>query len=105
MNKVVEKIDQLRSRRGWSVYKLSQESGVPAPTIQKWFQTELYPSIPVLMRICDGFKITLAEFFIEGELVELTGERKHLFDYWSKLNKNQQTAVETILKSYVEDVK
>ena len=73
MNKVARKIDKMRSDRGWSTYKLSDESGVPQNTIRKWFNTDTYPHIPGLEKICEAFGITMADFFSEGNMVELKG--------------------------------
>ena len=101
MNSVTEKVNHLMNERGWTAYKLEQESGVPAHTIRRWLQSDMYPSIPVLMQVCEAFGMTLAEFFTEGEIFELTGERKEHFDDWLQLSKPQREAVKVMIKSYL----
>ena len=103
MNTVAQRVDDLRIKRGWSIYKLSQESGVPAPTISKWFQTKLYPSIPILMQICNGFGITMANFFADDDLVQISPEHRKLIDDFSALNKGEQEAVKAFIKSYLDN--
>lgn len=101
MNLYASKIDKLRSERGWSVYKLAQESEVLATTLHKWFHTKTAPSVAGIKQICDAFGITLAEFFAEGNLVELTSDKKELHDDFAKLTKNDQLSVRSIIKSLI----
>lgn len=104
MNFITEKIEKFRAERGWTVYKLSQESGIAQPTIHKWIGSpESFPSIPALIQICEAFRITLVEFLLDSELVELTAERKSLFDKWKLLTKNQQEAISAIINGYLEN--
>ncbi|MGN1316407.1 MAG: helix-turn-helix domain-containing protein [Acutalibacteraceae bacterium] len=62
---VLKRINQLRLDRNWSVYRLSVESGLPQSTITNMFNRETLPSIVTLQALCDGFGITMAEFFTE----------------------------------------
>ena len=63
----LRKINRMRLERGWTVYRLSEESEVPQSTLVNMFNRETQPSIATLEAICKGFGITLAEFFTEGE--------------------------------------
>ena len=100
MNFVVERIEQLRAQRGWTVYKLSQESGVPETTIHRWIGTKICPQIPLLVQVCDAFTITLAEFFAKGELVELTDEKKEFHNTWHSLTKSQQETIMSMISHF-----
>jgi len=101
MNKVVEKIDKLRTEKNWTVYRLAEQSGVTQSAIHKWFDNDTMPTIPMLEQICDAFGITLSEFFKQGEHFELTAERKQLFDNWSKLTKAQKESLLAIMSQYI----
>ncbi|MCL2751688.1 MAG: helix-turn-helix domain-containing protein [Firmicutes bacterium] len=100
MNFVTQKIDRLRSERGWTAYKLSQESDLPAPTIRQWFKTDVFPTIPALVQICAAFGITLADFFAEGDLIEATPKIKALYNAWCSLTPDEQASVEAVIKNY-----
>ena len=63
----LRKINRMRLERGWTVYRLSEESEVPQSTLVNMFNRETQPSIVTLEAICKGFGITLAEFFTEAE--------------------------------------
>ena len=76
---VLDKIRCLLSERGWSVYKLSEQSGVAQSTLSNMFNRCNLPSVTTLEAICKGFGITLSEFFSnEEEMIALDAERKQL---------------------------
>lgn len=98
---VFERILQLRLERGWSEYRLSEESGIAQTTISSWFRKEIYPSIPSLEKICNAYNISLAQFFnYNNEPVSLTDDQKTLLDNWNRLNNEQKQAVISLLKTF-----
>ncbi len=98
---VLERILQLRLERGWSEYRLSEESGIAQTTISSWFRKEIYPSIPSLEKICSAYNISLAQFFnYNNEPVSLTNDQKILLDNWNRLNHTQKKAVIALLESF-----
>lgn len=99
----MRKIDRMRYERGWSFYKLAKLSGVGESTINRWANANVSPTIDALRKICKAFGITLADFFCEGTLIELTTERKEFHDKWTALSPNQQQAVMSIVNGYLED--
>ena len=67
-----ERLRKLMSERGWSEYRLSKECGLAETTLGNIFRRNTVPSLPTLEKICNGFGITLAQFFCDGEMVELS---------------------------------
>lgn len=63
MNTTLTKIRSILDQRGWSLYKLAQQSGIPYSSLSTLFRKNNCPSIPTLEKICNGLKISLAEFF------------------------------------------
>ena len=94
-----ERLRQLLEERGITTYKLSQLSGLSNTTLANVFKRNTVPSISTLQAICNGFGITLSQFFAEGEIVELTPELKELFDCWVNLTVEQKTALLNLVKS------
>ena len=88
-----EKLNQILKERGWTTYRLAAESGLSHTTLANVFRRNTVPSITTLEKICNGFGITLSQFFAEGEMVELTPELKQLFDRWINLTAKQKDAV------------
>jgi len=94
-----KRLQQLLDERGWTRYKLAKESGLSEATIANIFKRGNVPSIATLETICNGFKITMSQFFTDNNLVELSPELKELFDEWVFLTSEQKTAVLQIIKA------
>ncbi len=57
------------------------------------------PHTEAISAICSAMGITLAQFFSEGRMVELTGEQKDLFDRWVSLTKEQKGLLYDLMKN------
>lgn len=61
---IMKRINDLCKKEGISYYTLSDKSGVPMSTLMHLVNgTVKNPGIFTIVRICNGFGITLAEFF------------------------------------------
>ena len=85
-----QRIRQLMDERGWTIYRLAQESKLSQTTISNIFKRNNQPSIPTVNAICDACGITLAQFFAEGEEAQLTEDQQKLFSKWSTLTDRQK---------------
>ncbi len=98
---IVKKIDQIRVKRGWTFYKLAQESGLTQQTFTKWMEGKTMPTIPALKAVCDAFGISLANFFAENEMVEITPQAKSILDNWNYLTQKEQESIRLIIDNYI----
>lgn len=96
------KIDKMRVARGWSFYRLSQESGLSQQTFTKWMNGKTTPTLLALQAVCNAFEISLAEFFAEDEIIVVTPEVKELFNDWQVLTKEEKASVMAIVKNYIK---
>ena len=87
-----QRIRELMAQRQWSEYRLSQS------TIANIFSRNTTPSITTLESICSAFGITLAQFFSDGEMVELTPEQREMFSAWSSLSTHQKEALSHLIQ-------
>ncbi len=94
---VNERIRRLMEERGWSAYRLAKQCGLSDATIGNLFRRNTTPSITTLEAICSGLNISLAQFFAEGDLVEMTPEAKAMFDIWGGMSPEQKTALNALL--------
>ena len=94
-----ERIRQLMNELQWTEYRLAKESGLSQSTIANLFKRNTVPSISTLEAICTGFGLTLAQFFCEGNMVELTDEQKELFQKWVSLNGEQKRILLDLIKN------
>lgn len=100
---VLDRLHQLLTARGWTMYRLAKESGLTDSTIANIYRRNAMPSIDTLEKICQGFGITLSQFFTESEMVELTSDLKNLFEEWRTLTPEQKHAVITTMQAFNHD--
>lgn len=84
---VIQHIKDLCAERQWSYYRLAKEAGIPYSTVSNMFHRTNIPSIPTLQKMCDGFGITLSDFF-RDELAEihLTGPQQEVLELYRRLS-------------------
>lgn len=99
---ILARLQQLINERGWTEYRLSQECGLAQSTIGNIFRRNTIPNVLTLETICKGFDMTLAQFFAEDDLVELTPELRELFACWSLLPPAQKEAALQMLKAMAQ---
>ncbi|MDN0061579.1 helix-turn-helix transcriptional regulator [Mediterraneibacter glycyrrhizinilyticus] len=97
---VHKRLRQLLNERGWTEYRLSKKCGLSESTLANIFRRNTMPSITTLEAICNGFGITLSQFFAEDKMVELTPELKNLFDKWISLTPEQKDAVYRMVDAF-----
>ena len=98
-----DKIRQILKDRGWTPYRLAKESGLSDATVGNIFRRNTIPSMPTLEAICGGLGITLAQFFAEGDMVEMSPELKELFDDWAHLTPDQKQAIRQTIKAMLHN--
>lgn len=92
---IIARIRQLCDARGWTVYRLAKESGITYSTLCTMLNKSNLPSIPTLCKICNGFGITLSQFFDDkNDNALLTDEQKHHLNQWAKLSAENRISAE-----------
>lgn len=91
---VLTKIRVLQGERGWTDYKLAQEADISQATLAAIFQRGTPPKVDTLQCICKAFNMTLAQFFLDDENIELLSEpEKEMLAAFRKLSPKQQQAL------------
>lgn len=80
-----KRIRNLMEERGWTDYRLAKEASLSHSTVTNMFNRNNAPTLPTLESVCRAFGITLAQFFAENELVQMTDEQRILFSRWNPL--------------------
>lgn len=99
---VLGRLRQLLDERGWTEYRLSKECGLAQSTIGNIYRRNTVPSIETVETICRGFGISMAQFFAEDDLVELTPEVRELVRNWSMLPAREREITLSMVKSLAE---
>lgn len=98
-----ERLQELLKQRGWSAYRLAKNCGLSESTISNIIRRNAVPSISTLEIICEGFGITMAQFFTDGDMVEITPDVKELINCWAALSPNQKDSVLRLIKTMNQD--
>lgn len=89
-----KKIMEMCFQRGWTLYTLSLEAGLTQSTLQSMINRGNAPKIDTLKAICDAFGITLPQFFLEDEELEvLSADEKELVASFRRLPREKQEAL------------
>lgn len=91
---VIGRIKELCASRAWTYYRLAKEAGIPYSTLNTMLHKTNTPSVPTLEKICEGFGITLEQFFcLENEPTMLTKDQRKCLALWDTLSeKGKQLA-------------
>ena len=93
-----KKIKDMCFQRGWSMYELAQEAGITQSTLSSIMTRGNPPKIETLECICEAFSISLSQFFLEDESVEILSEdEKKLIMLYRKLSPSKQSALIDLL--------
>lgn len=104
MINILEKIENLKNEKGWSIYKLAEEAGITQSTLANLFARKSIPSIKTLEQICNAFNITLAEFFAENLEIEYI-EDISTFKKYKNLDDKDKELIKLIIKKLLENKK
>ena len=96
------RLQQLMDDRGWSIYKVAKEAGIPWSTVRNMFKRNTEPSIATLECICKGLGMTLPQFFDIDNQMGLTEEQRQLIEGWSRLNDNNKRLVSNLVQALNE---
>ena len=95
---IIAKIEKLKSERGWTDYELAQQSMVTQSTIASMKARNSPPKLDTLQAICNAFGLSLAQFFLEDEQIEVLNEQeKLLLASFRKLSQKKQKALIELL--------
>lgn len=93
-SEIIERINTICKSRSWTYYRLAKESGITYSTLCTMLHKSNAPSIPTLIKICNGLGITLAQFFDTGdERVLLTQAQKTHLACWDNLSEENRKTV------------
>ena len=95
---IIDKIKKMQWERGWTDYKLAVEAGTTSSTIATMYKRKTPPKIELLQRICEAYGITLAQFFLEDEKIEiLSADELKLMALFRKLPRDKRKSLLDLL--------
>jgi transcriptional regulator with XRE-family HTH domain len=100
---IIQRINELCFARSWSIYKLAKESDITYSTLFTMLHKASAPSIPTLIKLCDGFGITLADFFdTDNDRAFLSPAERKLLRQWHALTPQERRMADSYLQFLIE---
>ncbi|MGN0204305.1 MAG: helix-turn-helix domain-containing protein [Coprococcus sp.] len=100
---ITERIRQLNSMRGWTIYKLAKEARVSPSTLTNMIRRGNSPSLSTLERLCNAYGITFVQFFYDNEdMVQLTDDQREHLEKWNRLTERQKKAVDLFIQGLMQ---
>lgn len=97
-NYYVDRVEELLKQRGWTRYQLAQRSGIAQSSVTTLLNRKNVPTFQTLNKICDGFGITMAQFFAPDKRLDLTDEQAQLLDNWDAMDDRDKELVKTYIQ-------
>ncbi len=103
MNVVVQRINELRKKKGLSQAALAKAIGVNVNSIYNWNRTEAMPSLKNLESICSVFNITVEQFFNGLKNENGKSSEEKFLNEWRMLTNSEKFAVEKVIEAFKDD--
>lgn len=101
----IQRIRNLCAERGWSCYQLSKASGIPYSTLNTMLNNQNMPSLSTLQKLCDGFGISITEFFdSEWNKRGLTEDQSACLTLFSSLSSQDKQIALAFLKGLAKKI-
>lgn len=95
---ILERIDELRCERDWSVNYLAMEAMLTQSTVNNLYARNAEPKLSTLRAICNAFGITLSEFFSYETEEDLSSADSEIKRRVSAMSEEQKGALLVLLR-------
>lgn len=103
---IIERINTLCADREWTYYRLAKESGITYSTLCTMLHKATAPSFSTLSRICNGFGITLSQFFdFSDPHPSLSPEQRAHLTEWNRLSSSNKKHLEAYMNFLLHEQK
>lgn len=100
---VMGRIKELCVSRSWTYYRLAKEADIPYSSLSTMLHKAYVPSVPSLIKICNGFGITLSQFFSqEDDTAKLTKKQRVCLEHWNQLDEQSQMLALAYMKGLAD---
>ena len=99
MFNIVERINELMNKKGWTAYELSNQTGISTNAIYDWNKIGAMPTMPNIIKICEAMGITLEYFFCGGSY-KYTDEENKVLDKWFALSDLEKNMIMKLMETF-----
>lgn len=95
----INRIKELCEERNYSYYELAKRANIPYSTLNTMILKNNSPTLPTLCKLCEGFGISLLQFFdAEKSMDLLTAEQKECLELFCCLTPEEQQLAVSYMK-------
>lgn len=96
---IKEKITKIRKQKGWSLSKLATQAGLTTTTVYNWYNDKnATPSRDSIEDVCVAFGISVAEFYADVEMDNLTEKEIRLLELFRKIPEKEREKALSMLE-------
>lgn len=101
---IIKRICQLLEAKHMTQYELSKQAGITQSSLSNLMARGCIPKITTVEKICNGFGITLSQFFLEGDSyqAEFSEEQRQILMEWETLSPREKQVALNIISSIKE---
>lgn len=87
INRIIERIDSLRTERGWSVSGLALEANLSENTLKHLYKRKTYPTLQTLYRISAALGYPLWQLLaFDNKAYTLSAQERELLNAYNRLS-------------------
>ena len=102
VEEIIDRINFYLDYNSWTLYKLANEADIPYSSLKNIIYRKTFPTIQTLESICNGFNITLDQFFDNKSSspsgIVLSEDEHQIIKIYRKLPTNDKKILKTYLK-------
>lgn len=98
MEKILQKLDKLRREKGFSLFKLTELTGLSENTIYNWYNKGSQPTIEALKAVCDALNVSLSYLFADNIGESISAQEEELIALFRNLTAEQKDLYIKLLK-------
>lgn len=100
MNKIVERIDELRAQKGWSRDYLAKNAHIARNTVFRWSRFDSVPTLANVDLICKAMGLTREQFFCGMGEKEANSCDKIFLREWFSLSDREKQSIRSAITAF-----
>lgn len=97
---IVKKLENIRTNRGLSVYKVTQLADISQQTYYSWIKENVMPSMTSLKKVCNVLGVEITDILTDdGDSLEF----ETLKSKWNMMTLSQKQSIMSIIDNYINN--
>ena len=97
---IVKKLENIRTNRGLSVYKVTQLADISQQTYYSWIKENVMPSMTSLKKVCNVLGVEITDILTDNSD---SLEFETLKSKWNMMTLSQKQSIMSIIDNYINN--